>query len=63
MERLIYDGEKMVEILVSTFNFTDPDARVYLVEEIIKKYLGVGTPIILLPAELGEIEDWYLKNG
>ena len=58
VERLVYNGEIMVEILMKRDGFDDLEAREFLMEEVINKYMGLGTPIVMWPAELHDIREY-----
>jgi hypothetical protein len=57
VDRVVYDGEELVDILLSMRkDIPEEEAFEFIENNLINNYLGIGAPIIMWRASLHEIE-------
>lgn len=57
VERVVYDGNKVVELLRSDGEMNEQEAQDYIDFEIIGAYKGPETPIIMWPATSEQLDE------
>lgn len=57
VERVIYDGNKILELLKSDGEMNDEEAQEYMDFEIIGAYKGPETPIVMWPATAEQLDE------
>lgn len=55
--KIVYDMDKLVEILMTRDKMTEEDALEYLSYNVISAYVGEKTPIIVRKCDLSYIEE------
>ena len=58
---IVYDKDKIIEILMERDNMTHEEAMDYFGFNILGSYVGEGTPIFLQKEDLTEIEEWIYE--
>ena len=57
VERIVYDGNKIKELLMSDGECSEEDAQEHIDFNIIGGYVGDSTPIVMWPATAEQIDD------
>ena len=57
VERIVYDGNKILELLKDDGKMNDEEAQEYLDLNIVGAYMGEATPVVMWPATAEEIDE------
>ena len=57
VERIVYDGNKIIELLKSDGEMDEEEAQDYLDFNIIGAYMGEATPIVMWPTTAEELNE------